>query len=92
MTTFYQITLIQGDGSRKTYELHDQDKVETVDGGIEIVWHSSPRTTTFYPYHRIWEYEAIDTDKPKYGTQNVSNSTVGGSVTQVRNVKGNVSL
>ena len=43
--------------------LHEDDIIKRVDGGMEVTWHSSPSTTTFYPYHRIWEYQEVDSNK-----------------------------
>jgi hypothetical protein len=53
------------EGTSKSHELHEADIVERVDGGFEVTWHSSPSITTFYPFHRIREYQVIDTDKPR---------------------------
>lgn len=47
----------------KPHMLYEDDIIKRVDGGIEVTWHSSPGTTTFYPYHRVWEYQEIDTEK-----------------------------
>jgi hypothetical protein len=88
-----ELTILNKDGSHETIYLKEQDDIEANEGGFGVTFASSPSITTFYPYHRIWEYQEINPSKTKEReTQHISNSTIGGSVTQVRNIKGNIQI
>lgn len=65
MTIHATLEIIKRDGSHELIYLKDADYVEETTGGFEVRFASSPGTVTFFPYHRIWEYQEIDTDKSK---------------------------
>ena len=98
MTIYATLTLIMSTNSHQTIDIGEKDHVEVVEGGFEVRFESSPSTTTFYPFHRVWEYKEINTtklpgpDKDSFYVdptpQQIKDSTIGG----VRNVTGNVQL
>lgn len=61
MTIYATLIVILKDGSHAVLNFKQGDTVSAEDGGFEVNFASSPATTTFYPYHRIWEYQEIDT-------------------------------
>lgn len=61
--TIYR-TLVLTHQTKPIY-LKEADILEHVPGGINLIFASSPSTTTFYPYHRIREIETVDSSKRK---------------------------
>jgi hypothetical protein len=58
---FRQLTIKRKFDRYETIILQDGDQIKEFPGsGIELTFASSPRTHTFYPYHRIWAYDTID--------------------------------
>lgn len=43
--------------------LDPRDTLEHTSGGIELTFHTSPATRTFFPYHKISNIQTIDTEK-----------------------------
>lgn len=63
MTIYATLTLINTPHPNQVLNITEDDIVEAVDGGFEVSFASSPGTVTFYPFHRVWEYQEINTAK-----------------------------
>lgn len=65
MTLYATLTIITDPRAHTLQVLNiaEDDYVEAVDGGFEVSFASSPNTVTFYPFHRVWEYQEVNTAK-----------------------------
>jgi hypothetical protein len=68
MTIYRSITILNTPHPNQQISLSETDIATKVDGGYKITFGSSPSTTTFYPFHRIWEYQEINTSMAKERT------------------------